>query len=129
MNRVRGVVDSLNQNGIKIGESWYNFSKFNEIKKPVEGDLVEVVVNDDKWIQELDVVQPAVNGADKQTKITRSGLLNTAIAVLRTQGRPVTTQEVIETAKDFEPYINESPYIPSGDDTPLVEESYGLETL
>jgi len=129
MNKVRGVVDSLNQSGIKIEESWYNFSKFNEVKKPVEGDLVEVVVNDDKWIQELDVVQPAVNGADKQTKITRSGPLNTAIAVLRTQGRPVTTEEVIETAKGFEPYINDPPYVPSGDDTPSVEESYGLETL
>ena len=119
MNRVRGVVDSLNQNGIKIGESWYNFSKFNEVKKPGEGDLVEVVVNDDKWIQELDVVQLAVNGADKQTKITRSGLLNTAIAVLRTQGRPVTTEEVIETAKNFEPYINEPPYVPGGEDIPF----------
>ena len=129
MNRLRGVVDSLNQSGIKIEESWYNYSKFNEVKKPVEGDLVEVVVNDDKWIQELEVVQPAANGADKQTKITRSGLLNTAISILRTENRSVTIGEVIQTAKGLEPYINEPPYIPSGDDTPLVEESYGLETL
>ena len=119
MNRVRGVVDSLNQSGIKIGETWYNFSKYKNVQRPHEGDIVEIELQDDKRIQVLDFVQMAVNGADKQTKITRSGLLNTAIAVLRTQGRPVTTEEVIETAKDFEPYINEPPYVPGGEDIPF----------
>lgn len=119
MNKVRGVVDSINQSGIKIGEAWYNFSKFNNVQRPNEGDLVEVELKDDKWIQVLDLVQVATNNADKQTKITRSGLLNTAIAVLRTQSRPLTTEEVIATAKDFEPYINEPPYVPSGEDIPF----------
>jgi len=119
MNKVRGVVDSINQSGIKVGEAWYNFSKFNNVQRPNEGDMVEVELKDDKWIQALDFVQMAVHNADKQTKITRSGLLNTAIAVLRTQNRPVTTEEVIETAKDLEPYINEPPHVPSGADIPF----------
>ena len=119
MSRVKGVVDSINQSGIKIGETWYNFSKYKNVQRPHEGDIVEIELQDDKRIQVLDFVQMAVNGADKQTKITRSGLLNTAIAVLRTQGRPVTTEEVIETAKDFEPYINEPPYVPGGEDIPF----------
>lgn len=119
MNKLRGVVDSVNDNGVKIGETWYNYSKFHQVRMPDEGDLVEMSLEKDKWITELNVVQMAVNGADKQTKITRSGLLNTAISILRTENRAVTIEEVIQTAKGLEPYVNEPPYVPSGEDIPF----------
>lgn len=119
MDKVRGKANSVNDNGVKIGENWYNYSKFHRVRMPDEGDLVEIAVEKGKWITELDVISMAENNADKQTKITRSGLLNTAVQILRTQNRPITIDEVIETAKDLEPYVNAPPYVPSGEDIPF----------
>ena len=110
----RGVVTSVNDSGVKIGEVWFNYSKFRQVPQPNEGDVAELTVKDNKWIQSLTIIRVAHNPVDKQTKITRSGLLNTAVAMLRTQNRAITVEDVIETAKGFEPYINE-PVFPDGD--------------
>jgi hypothetical protein len=58
---VRGVVEGVNERGIRIGGAWLNFSKFAEVARPDVGDEVEVVVKDDKWVQGLKAV-----GADGQ---------------------------------------------------------------
>jgi len=105
--KIRGEVVSVSDSGIKIGDAWYNFSKFRQVQRPEEGALVEITVKDNKWIQTLTVIRMVQNGPDKQTKISRSGLLNTAVALLQTQNRPLTVCEVIETAKNLEPYIYE----------------------
>ncbi|MGB7291024.1 MAG: hypothetical protein WBD99_02485 [Thermodesulfobacteriota bacterium] len=105
--KIRGEVASVNDSGVKIGDAWYNFSKFRQVQRPEEGAVVEITVKDNKWIQTLTVIRMVQNGPDKQTKISRSGLLNTAVALLKTQNRPITVAEVVEAARDFEPYLNE----------------------
>ena len=106
-DKIRGPVMNVNDSGIKIAETWYNFSKFRQVQRPEEGAIVEITVKDKKWIQTLTIIQMAGNGPDKQTRISRCGLLNTAVALLQTQNRQLTVGDVIGTAKDLEPYIYE----------------------
>ena len=105
--KIRGEVVSINDSGIQIGEVWYNFSKFRRVQRPEEGALVELTVEDNKWIQTLTIIRMVGNGPDKQARISRCGLLNTAVAVLQTHNRQLTVEEVIDTARDLEPYIYE----------------------
>jgi len=105
--KIRGEVVSVNDSGIKRGEAGYNFSKFRQVQRPEEGALVELTVKDSKWIQTLTIIRMVGNGPDKQTKISRCGLLNTAVSLLKTQNRELTVDEVIETAQNLEPYIYE----------------------
>jgi hypothetical protein len=104
--RITGEVIAESERGIRIGDDWYIYSKFRQVERPNEGDHVEIVAKR-KWIQALTFVR-RINGSnhvDKQTKITRSALLNTALSILRTQNRPIEAEEVIETARELEPYI------------------------
>lgn len=106
--KVVGQVCEVNDDGIKIADSWYNFSKFRQIQRPFEGDEVEIEIKD-RWIQTLHITR-RIDGTyvDKQLKITRSGLLNTAVQILRTNGNALSVEEVIETARKLEPYICET---------------------
>lgn len=106
--KITGEVIAVSDRGINIGDNWYIFSKFHQVEKPNEGDEVEIDAKG-KWIQSLTFVRRANSGnhVDKQTKITRSALLNTAVSILRTQNRPLLVEVVIETARELEPYIYE----------------------
>jgi hypothetical protein len=50
--KVKGIVESVNDKGIKIDGEWYNFSKFNRVEIPSEGDAVEIEVKGE-WIKSL----------------------------------------------------------------------------
>ena len=79
--KVVGLVLQANDKGFKIADEWYNFSKFRKTQRPDEGDEVEIEVQD-RWIQTLKFVRrPDGTYVDKQMKITRSGLLNTAVQI------------------------------------------------
>ena len=118
--KIRGPVMSVNDSGIKIAETWYNFSKFRQVQRPEEGAIVEITVKDKKWIQTLTIIQMVGNGPDKQTRISRCGLLNTAVALLQTQNRQLTVGDVVGTAKDLEPYIYEPVDNGMDEDIPLL---------
>lgn len=119
--KIVGQVQQVNEKGIKIADLWYKFSKFRSVQRPREGDEVEIVVQDN-WIQTIMFVRrPDGTYVDTQTKISRSGLLNTAVQILRTNGNALSVEEVVDTARQLEPYISEIriPEQEDGEDVPF----------
>src|ERR1700740_1652954 len=93
--KVRGVIESVNDKGIKIDGEWYNFSKFNRVEIPNVGDEVEIEVKGE-WIKSLRNTTSAGQqregknqSVDNSTRVTRLALLNTATSILATYGKPV----------------------------------------
>ncbi len=111
--KIKGVVEVVNEKGIKIDGEWYNFSKYNRVETPSEGDEVEIEVRE-KWIKSL--WKPNFTGqqregkspsVDSGTRVTRLALLNTATSILSTHGKPVEVESVINTAHVLETYVYE----------------------
>lgn len=53
---VRGVVEALNDRGLKLNGTWFNWSKFSEVTPPTQGEEVELLVKDGKWIAGCSIV-------------------------------------------------------------------------
>ena len=111
--KVTGVVEAVNDKGIKIDGEWYNFSKFNRVQIPNVGDEVELEVKGE-WIKSLRNLTSAGEqregknqSVDNNTRVTRLALLNTATSILSTHGKPVEVESVINTAHVLETYVYE----------------------
>jgi len=112
VTKVRGIIEAVNDKGVKIDGEWYNFSQYDRVEIPNEGEEVEIEVRG-KWIKSLTFtgerrVQKKENQfIDKDTRITRLALLNTATSILTTYGKPVEVDSVINTAHVLETYVYE----------------------
>jgi len=53
--RITGLVENVNERGIKIDGQWANFSRFANVARPPQGALVALQVRGG-WIQTLEVV-------------------------------------------------------------------------
>lgn len=112
VTKVRGIVESVNEKGIKIDGEWYNFSQYDRVEIPNEGEEAEIEVRG-KWIKSLTFTaerraQKKENQfIDKDTRITRLALLNTATSILSTNGKPIEVDSVINTAHVLETYVYE----------------------
>ncbi len=59
---LRGVVEAVNDKGIKIGERWVNYSQFRQVPRPDPGQVVEVELDRGRFINALTVVGGAGGG-------------------------------------------------------------------
>ena len=123
--KVRGIVETVNDKGIKIDGEWYNFSKYNRVETPSEGDEVEIEVRE-KWIKSLWNLTSAGqqregrnHSVDNGTRVTRLALLNTATSILSTHGKPVEVESVINTAHVLETYVYEDRQSEDNEDVPF----------
>ncbi len=123
--KVREIVETVNDKGIKIDGEWYNFSKFNRVDIPNEGDEVEIEVKGE-WIKSLrnltGIGQQTVGKnqpIDSNTRVTRLALLNTATSILSTHGKPVEVESVINTAHVLETYVYEDRQGEDNEDVPF----------
>ncbi len=65
---IRGRVEALNERGLRVGQTWYNFSRYTPVPedrkaKLVKGCEVRLLVENGRWIVELDVLATE-NGAE-----------------------------------------------------------------
>lgn len=110
---VRGIVETVNDKGINIGGNWFNFSQYDPVETPKEGDAVEIKVDgkNGKWIKELKFISPeeAVkeNITAKDVRITRLSLISSAVEMLKTNGNVISTSEVETAARKLEKYVYE----------------------
>ncbi|MEQ9617735.1 MAG: hypothetical protein RIG61_00995 [Deltaproteobacteria bacterium] len=110
---VKGIVESVNDKGIKIGNNWFNFSHYDPVDNPQEGDAVEIRVDgkNKKWIKELKFInaEEAMKASitAKDVRITRLSLIRSAVEMLKTNGNSVTTEEVESAARQLEEYVYE----------------------
>jgi hypothetical protein len=121
---IRGTVEAVNDKGVKVDGEWYNFSKYDEVDIPNEGDEVELEVAG-KWIKNLTFIEERREKKnqnktiDKDTRITRLALLNTATSILTTHGKPVEIESVINTAHVLETYVYEERQSEEDQDVPF----------
>ncbi len=59
---LRGVVETTNEKGIKLGERWVNYSQFRQVPRPETGQEVEVELDKGRFINALTVVGGAGGG-------------------------------------------------------------------
>ena len=110
---VKGIVETVNEKGIKIGSDWFNFSQYDQVEIPSEGDAVEVKVDgkNGKWIKELRFLNKKKvmkeNITAKDVRITRLSLISSAVEMLKTNGNSVNTEEVESAARKLEKYVYE----------------------
>jgi hypothetical protein len=79
-NTVEGVVAAVNERGIRIGEDWFNVSKFKPIPDlPARGTRVRITVDLKGFLSTISVLeQPATPGLSRDTTITRLAVLKAA---------------------------------------------------
>lgn len=100
-----GTVEAISRDGtgIKVEGTWYNYSKFAEFpEKPKLGDKVKLIL-DGKWIKEIKILEKSAStpNHDKDLRISKLAVLNTAVEILKTHNIAITTDDVIATAEDL----------------------------
>jgi len=76
---VEGVVESVNQTGLKIGGAWVNVSRFKPITLPDAGAHVRLKIDNKGYIVDLENLSPiAQNLSNKDERITRLAVLKAA---------------------------------------------------
>lgn len=123
-----GTVEAISRDGtgIKVEGTWYNYSKFLEFpQKPKPGDKVKLVL-DGKWIKEIQILKESTltPNQEKDLRISKLAVLNTAVEILKTRSEPITTDEVISVAEELLEWVL-SPSEPPSDNT--SQDSYSEE--
>ena len=80
VERVAGVVEAVNERGVRIAGTWHNFSRFADVPRPMKGARVELQVKGGS-IQSLEVVDGAT-GADSARATASDGSRERTIARL-----------------------------------------------
>lgn len=110
---VKGIVESVNDKGINVGGNWFNFSHYDPVDTPAEGDAVEIQVDgkNGKWIKELKFIRAdeamKASVTAKDARITRLSLISSAVEMLKTNGNVISTAEVETAARRLEKYVYE----------------------
>lgn len=118
---VKGLVETVNDKGIKIGDNWFNFSQYDPVEEPHEGDAVEIKVDgkNGKWIKELKFISAdeamKASITAKDVRITRLSLISSAVEMLKTNGNVISTVEVEAAARKLEKYVYEQIQKPDED--------------
>jgi hypothetical protein len=141
MKNIEGVVESISKNetGIRVNGNWYNFSKYTPLsQKPKIGDNVKLIL-DASWIKRMEILprantkenseeenpsrsfkkahDPKLNSIlDKDIRISRLAMLNTATEILKTHRRVIAASDVIQTAEELLEWVLE-PAVSSTDPT------------
>jgi hypothetical protein len=117
---LEGLVSRTNGHGFQVAgrEGWLNFSKFATPapEMPPEGARVRVGLDKGGFVREVAVVEPARRAetpgsaavlaelVDRDRRILRQAVLNSAITVLATNGS-VDADEALELAAKFERWV------------------------
>jgi len=116
--KIQGVIERINQKGIRIDGTWYNYSKHMKESPTVNvGDEIIVEVDRD-WIMKMELISDTSNGktanvytdrqkreADRQVVITRLAVLNTATEILKTRSKPITSEELFKISEMLEEWV------------------------
>jgi len=96
LQAVEGIVEAMNERGVKIGETWYNYSRYAEQIAPHEvGDKVKLGVDGQGFVRMLEVLERAPkNGAGNRPASPQREYLS-AEQYVRLQVLPTALQAVL----------------------------------
>jgi hypothetical protein len=83
-DQVEGLVESVNERGIRVGGEWRNLSKFHPLELPGRGARVRLELDNKGFIRTLQVLDlaPAASASNRDSTITRLSVLKSAAAFL-----------------------------------------------
>jgi hypothetical protein len=82
VDQVEGLVEAVNDRGIKVGGEWRNLSKFHPLELPSQGARVRLILDNKGFIRTLDVVDAAATTSLSPTSTVRDRTI-TRLAVLK----------------------------------------------
>jgi hypothetical protein len=84
-NLVEGVVEAINERGVRIDGEWLNISKFHPVALPDVGQVVRIKVQPKGFINSLEVLKTAglaTGSASRNETIARLAVLKAAASFL-----------------------------------------------
>jgi hypothetical protein len=81
---VEGIVEAVNERGVRIAGDWYNVSHFRPVQLPEQGVLVRLEVRPNGFIKSLEVIKAAPetgtasSRTDRDDRIARLAVLKAA---------------------------------------------------
>jgi hypothetical protein len=79
-DQVEGLVETVNDRGIKVGGEWRNVSRFHPVDLPDRGARVRLELDGKGFIKSPQVLDqaPSANSSNRDSTITRLSVLKTA---------------------------------------------------
>lgn len=114
---IEGRVEARNAQGVMVGGTWYNYSKFAQITPPQPGSQVRLQVSGGRWIRGLEVLAEPQTEAPQETGTPttdqlqiRLRALALAVALHRppagaTEAPVFLTETTLEAATKFEAWL------------------------
>jgi hypothetical protein len=119
---IEGLVERVGSYGFTLDgrDGWVSISKFADPRPelPAEGARVRVDLDRSGYARTIEVLEAAPFTAepsrgesgntsylDRDTRIMRQAVLNTAVALLSSGGREVSLEDVIDTAETLEQWV------------------------
>ncbi len=83
-DQVEGIIEQVNDRGIRVAGDWRNVSKFHPLDLPGQGARVRLELDNKGFIRTLQVLDqaPATSSSTRDDTITRLSVLKTAAAFL-----------------------------------------------
>lgn len=111
-----GIVACANERGLKLqgAEQWLNVSRYAEgVVIPPVGSSVLLGLDKAGFIREIAATEPAPTAepvaqlgcTDREVRITRLAVLNTAVAALNGRGAGGTDEEILALAAKLEAWV------------------------
>jgi len=79
---VEGIIEAVNERGIRVGGEWYNVSQFRPVQLPEQGVMVRLEIRPNGFIKTLQVIKAVTDGpvvpSNKDQRITRLAVLKAA---------------------------------------------------
>ena len=77
-NTVEGIVAAVNERGIRIGDDWFNVSKFKPLELPDKGARVRISVDLKGYLSTITVLEAPTAAPRRDVTITRLAVLKAA---------------------------------------------------
>jgi hypothetical protein len=107
---VEGLVEAVNERGIRVHGEWYNVSNFRPVALPEQGVLVRLEVRPNGFIKSVQVIKdvaetPAVS-SDKDERIARLAVLKAA-AMFAAERSDIKSADVLKIADAWLKWVNQ----------------------
>jgi hypothetical protein len=114
-DQVEGLVEAVNERGIRVAGDWRNVSKFHPLELPGQGARVRLELDNKGFIRTLQVLDqaPSPSSSTASTRdrtITRLSVLKTAAAFLAQMGQVregVKSEHVIPLAERWLQWVEQ----------------------
>jgi hypothetical protein len=116
IDQVEGLVETVNDRGIKVGGEWRNLSKFHPLELPGQGARVRLTLDSKGFIRTLDLVDgaPTTNSATPTARdrtITRLAVLKAAanfLGLMSPSREEVKSEHVLVLADKWLAWVEQS---------------------